>query len=93
MPQILLHKQPLTPEQITQLEAQGVIAIQTQKPKDFQFLDLRVPQIEINDMVWACLDAANADNTYSAEVRRRLIQNLATLANEKRSLRKQEVSE
>lgn len=62
-----------------------MIAIHTKRPKDFQFLDLEVPQIEVNDMVWACLDAANTDNTYSTEVRRKLIANLSKLANEKRS--------
>jgi hypothetical protein len=85
MPQILLHKQPLTAEQIAKLDAQGVIAIHTQRPEDFQFLDLRVPQIEINDMVWALLDAANTENTYSTEVRRKFVANLATLAEEKRA--------
>jgi len=35
MTQILLHKQTLTQEQIAKLDAQGVIAIQTQSPKDF----------------------------------------------------------
>jgi predicted secreted protein len=85
MPQILLHKQKLTPEQIEKLTAEGVIAIQTKKPEDFQFLDLRVPQIEMNDMVWALLDAADTKDQSSGDVRRKLVANLAKLANEKRA--------
>jgi hypothetical protein len=85
MPQILLHKQKLTPEQIEKLTAEGVIAIQTKKPEDFQFLDLRVPQIEMNDMVWALLDAADTKESASGDVRRKLVANLAKLANEKRA--------
>jgi hypothetical protein len=84
MAQILLHKQPLTQDQLDKLAAEGVIAIHTQRPKDFQFLDLKVPQIEINDMVWALLDAANTENNYASEVRRKLVENLTKLANENR---------
>ena len=79
MVQILLHKQELTAEQIQKLDAQGVISIQTQKSKDFQFLDLRVSQIEMNDMVWACLDPLNQDSSQKT----RFIANLAKLATEK----------
>ena len=85
MVQILLHKQALTSEQIAKLEAQDVIAIQTEEPKDFHFLDLQVPQIQMNDMVWACLDAANTHNASAAHVRRQLVENLAILATEKRT--------
>jgi len=88
MTQILLHKQKLTELQIAKLEEQGVVAIRTNNPKDFQFLDLRIPQIQVNDMIWACLDAANTDNGYPSEVRRRLVANLATLASEQRSKNK-----
>jgi hypothetical protein len=90
MAQILLHKQELTPEQIAKLEAEGVIAIRTQKPRDFQFLDLTVPMIELNDMVWALLDAANTEKSGAGDVRRTLVQNLAVLADEKRAARKRE---
>lgn len=83
--QILLHKQKLTAEQIAQLESSGVIAIRTNKPEDFKFLDLRVPQIEMNDMVWACLDAANCASQAASDLRRKLIENLAQLATEKRA--------
>jgi hypothetical protein len=86
MAQILLHKQALTTEQIAKLEAQGVIAIQTDKPKDFQFLDLRVPQIEMNDMVWACLDALNQDSSQKS----RFVSNLAGLAARKQAQAKAE---
>jgi hypothetical protein len=85
MTQILLHKQKLTELQVAKLEAQGVIAIRTNDPEGFKFLDLSVPQIKLNDMVWACLDAANTDNSYTSDVRRRLVQNLATLAKEQRT--------
>jgi hypothetical protein len=85
MPQILLHKQSLTPEQIAQLTAQGVTAIQTKHPEDFQFLDLQVPRIELNDMVWACLDALDTDESYSRDSRRKLVSNLARLARESRA--------
>jgi hypothetical protein len=91
MTQILLHKQTLSAKQIEKLASEGVIAIQTEKPEDFKFLDLSVPQIEINDMVWALLDAANSDNTYSTDVQRKLIDNLATLATEKRAKSKSEI--
>ena len=87
MTQILLHKQESTAEQTQKLDAQGVIAIRTQKPKDFQFLDLRVPQIELNDMVWALLDALNQDSSQKS----RFIANLAKLATEKTLERKKEV--
>lgn len=85
MPQILLHKQKLTVEQTEQLTAQGVIAIQTERAEDFQFLDLQVPQIELNDMVWACLDALDTDESYSKDSRRKLVSNLATLARDARA--------
>lgn len=85
MPQILLHKQPLTPQQVEQLTGQGVIAIQTERPEDFQFLDLQVPRIELNDMVWACLDALDTDESYSKDSRRKLVSNLAHLARESRA--------
>lgn len=85
MAQILLHKQPLTPEQVSRLDAQGVIAIHTRRPQDFQFLDLRVPQLELNDMVWSCLDAISAESAFGAEVNRKFVRNLAKVATEKRS--------
>jgi hypothetical protein len=85
MAEILLHKQTLTPEQLAKLEAQGVIAIQTERPEDFHFLDLQVPQIEMNDMVWALLDAADTKDQSAGDVRRKLVANLAKLANEKRA--------
>ena len=91
MATILLHKQELTSEQIAKLEAEGVIAIRTQRPKDFQFLDLRVPQIEMNDMVWALLDAANEETAEAGRIRRKVISNLATLATEKRGADKSKV--
>lgn len=89
MAQILLHKQPLTEQQVNDLAAQGVIAIQTDKPKGFQFLDLRVPQIEMNDMVWALLDAANTSKTYASDVRCGIVENLAKLAKAKHEARKE----
>ncbi len=86
---ILLHKQKLTPTQIKKLEESGVVAIRTNDPKDFQFLDVRVPQIEMNDMVWACLDAVNAES-YNATARARLAANLLKIANEKRAVKVEE---
>jgi hypothetical protein len=85
MPQILLHKQKLSAEQLEKLASEGVIAIQTTEPADFQFLDLDVPRIALNDMVWACLDALNTDDSYSKDSRRQLIRNLALLATEQRT--------
>lgn len=85
MAQILLHKQPLSEQTTDRLAREGVIAIHTKRPQDFQFLDLSVQQIQLNDMVWAVLDAVNEDAGYRAEVSRKVVRNLALLAREKRS--------
>lgn len=90
MTQILLHKQTLSVEQIAKLATEGVIAIQTDAPEDFKFLGLDVPQIPMDDMVWACLDALNTDESYSKDSRRQFIRNLATLATEGRKRRTQD---
>jgi hypothetical protein len=76
----------LTPEQIEKLATENVIAIQTKKPEDFHFLDVDVPMIPMNDMLWACLDALHQGTSYQ-NAGTRLIKNLATLAEEKRTAR------
>lgn len=83
MAHILLHKQALSKKQIEGLEACGVIAIRTDHPKDFKFLDAEVSKIEVNEMVWAALDACAADESMYRVVGMRLVNNLAQIAAEK----------
>jgi len=86
MSQILLHKQELTEEQVAKLQSEGVIAIRTDNPEDFHFLDVRVPQIQLDDMVWCCVDAlSNAAN--SGFARLKFVENLTAIATEGRKRR------
>lgn len=80
---LLLHKQRLTKKQIEKLEASHVVAIQTEHLEDFKFLDCEVSKIEIDEMVWAALDACQADDGMYRPVATRLLKNLVKLANEK----------
>jgi hypothetical protein len=83
--QILLHKQRLSKQQLAKLTAEGVVAIRTDDPESFRFLDVRVPQIQMNDMIWACLDAVNEDRWESAPVTKRLAKNLLRIAQNQRT--------
>jgi hypothetical protein len=79
--QILLHKQPLTELQRDKLEAEGVIAIHTKRPEDFKLLDMSVPMIQMNEMVWALLDCIDSD-AYGDASRKRFVKNMSKLATE-----------
>ncbi len=83
MVHLLLHKQKLTKKESEQLIAGGVVAIQTDNPDDFKFLTGEVSKLEVNEMVWAALDACSVDDSMYRNVGMRLVENLAKLAAEK----------
>lgn len=91
--EILLHTEKLSQKSVAALERGGVVAVHVKDLNSFKFVSAQVHSLPMDNLLWACLNAAVEDNSMGQKVAVKLVKNLALLAAETRAERQSEGQE